>query len=263
MTKETSNSNGKNNSANEDPITSNNDKIDSSFKVFNPCEYFLYCFIEEIDEPNIQQANEFYAELFGIKNAIDIQRFRYYPGTNNIYTFIGFIDPVQFGYSILNAEIKKHALNNQIYIYPIDKPEVQVKNIFKQGQDNISNLKNNCSCKNSSTSCDLVNCKIESSFKTFVPCKSLLYCFVDEMEKPNYLNAERFYTDLFRIRHASDFQRFRYYPGTNKIYTFIGFTDPIQMNYSINNSDIKKYAKNHHIYIFPFDDPEAKTKNNS
>ncbi len=41
MTKETSNSNGKNNSANEEPITSNNDKIDSSFKLFNPCEYLL------------------------------------------------------------------------------------------------------------------------------------------------------------------------------------------------------------------------------
>lgn len=83
------------------------------------------------------------------------------------------------------------------------------------------------------------------------------------MEKPNYLNAERFYIDLFRIRYASNFQRIRYYSETNKIYAFIGFMDPIQKNYSINNSDFKKYAKNHHIYIFPCDDPEAKTKNNS
>ncbi|KAK8865467.1 hypothetical protein M9Y10_011015 [Tritrichomonas musculus] len=75
------------------PMTYN--RKDFIFVTFDPKENLYYFFFSERNQPKLDTINGNDLGHFGLYDALDIQRYRYYPGTTNIFTFVGFSNPRQ------------------------------------------------------------------------------------------------------------------------------------------------------------------------
>lgn len=66
-------------------------------------------------------------KIFGIENVSDIQRFRYYPGTKSIYTFIGFKNALKssIGQIIQNSKLKNET-KEKVMLYNINETDTKI-----------------------------------------------------------------------------------------------------------------------------------------
>ena len=205
-------------------------------KSFSPRNDLCYCFFSEIREPENNDIITQNSTLFGV-NALDIQRYRYYPATKCIYTFMGFANEDQLTKAMNTEEIKEASFNKSIYIYPFKKE-------YQQKNDDDTNLELP-ECKDYSMS----HCK----FQEFDPKEDLIYCFFAELVvKPKLNMVSSKFTELFGIKNSSDIQRFRYYPGTQKVYTFMGFSDITLFNNAMNHKIILSHSLNNSIFKYPY-----------
>lgn len=62
-------------------------------------------------------------KIFGIENVSDIQRFRYYPGTKSIYTFIGFKNALK---SSIGQIIFKNETKEKVMLYNINQTDTKI-----------------------------------------------------------------------------------------------------------------------------------------
>ena len=190
-----------------------NDKhIPFEFKVFVPNINLTYCyFIEEnIDKKDILELQN---QKLVIENALDVQRFCYYPNSNTICTFLGFINLKNLKQAVKCPSLKNHTL----YLY--------------KGSQNMSH---------------------KSEIKEFMPKKNLIYyAFIEKSNSQNIITE---------INYASDIQRFCYFPGTEDIFTFIGFIKSVQTAYEheILRSILNLTNNDNEIYLY-----YTKSQNNS
>ena len=76
---------------------------------FVPNPKYYYYFVSENVIPSKRGMEDRRTKFLGLWDAQDVQRFRYYPGTKNIYTFIGFE----------NENIREEAKNGKRIIYSV------------------------------------------------------------------------------------------------------------------------------------------------
>lgn len=108
------------------------------FTTFIPQSNCIYVFFAERDTPTKNILKSRYESIFGIGYSLDIQRFRFYPGTKNIYTFIGFVNQ-----NVAKKAIKtlhKIALNRSVFYYPFGPPKEE-ETVVMMIEFNIKNLK--------------------------------------------------------------------------------------------------------------------------
>lgn len=95
-------------------------KTNENFPIFNPKEKIYYLFFPEKTQPNYNKSfrNDV---IYGAYDAVDVQRFHYYPESKKIYTFIGFSsDDVRKNW-ISNFTTKNISYDKLIYMYPYFK----------------------------------------------------------------------------------------------------------------------------------------------
>lgn len=144
------------------------------FKSFIPKENLFYCFLAEINKPSRYTASKKYTKLFGITDASDIQRFFFYPETENVYSFLGFSDQPKLERAVKQSSFKSAAIGGKIYSYPyiLDAQKskddfTQNKGISNQPSVKISKKKNKKLLKNKfvyipeTDDCDKMNEKVE------------------------------------------------------------------------------------------------------
>ncbi|KAK8850155.1 hypothetical protein M9Y10_018275 [Tritrichomonas musculus] len=251
-------------------------KSDIVFKKFVPKKNLFYCFSAEVFEPIKTMVTKKYTEIFGIKDASDIQRFCYYPGTKNIYTFIGFSDEASMKSVISQSTMKNSSINQKVYVYPYPIAKtgpqklVTVKTHSKTGDDvriKSSSIKADGKKQQQEQQTEDISAllpkfkeytKSDIVFKKFVPKKNLFYCFSAEVFEPIKTMVTKKYTEIFGIKDASDIQRFCYYPGTKNIYTFIGFSDEASMKSVISQSTMKNSSIDQKVYVYPYPIATAK-----
>ena len=163
-------------------------------RTFVPIKNLFYCFFAELQQPNYHLLNIYYTHLFSIRNASDIQRFHFYPGTRNIYTFIGFSDENTMNNNIDKLEKKSIAIDNAIYKYPY----------------------------------------VKKADPLFSPDENLFYVYFKEknLEVKNYRKCGK--SKIFEIENIKDLQRgFKVQQKDFEYYTFIGFSNKNELKTSI------------------------------
>lgn len=318
---------------------------DLKFKEFVPKDNLYYCFFAETYKPDQNKINSKYHSLYKIKICKDIQRFRYYPNTHRIYTFIGFSNMDDLNKSIQKKSLKSSVLNKSVFLYPF-KPQITVTRDTKHDKNNqatnsnilvlktaepsasyqADQLKTNTKSKknskfyyeppstsinntneehkthikfnnhlkiqisnsvfNHSPSSASINIQVpkkkqiniitlpkfihykedDLKFKEFVPKNNLYYCFFAEICEPNEKLLNKKNDSLYGIHIFKDIQRFCYYPNTQRIYTFIGFSSMNDLNQSIRESSLKLSALCQSVFLYPFKSsvpPLSSSNNNS
>lgn len=102
--------------------------------------------------------------------------------------------------------------------------------------------------------------KTDLEFNEFSPRNNLFYFFVSEKTEPNYYLINRECTTIFDIKYASDIQRYCYYPGTKKIYTFIGFKTKEERTRAMKNKKILNSVIDQTVTIYPIQENPEKQK---
>ena len=90
------------------------------FQEFVPNKDLFYFFFTEKSQPKQCYINNNALTQFGLYDALDIQRYRYYPGTTSIFTFIGFSNPQQREEAKLRKKINRSVYENVIYNFPYE-----------------------------------------------------------------------------------------------------------------------------------------------
>lgn len=257
-------------------------KNENDFQEFKVKKDLIYFYFEEEMSQFSLNNND---PIKGITNCQDIQRYCYYPGTKNVYSFFGFTNKNYLINSIKKSTMKLNEIFGIKLYYP-SKNEKEIQTMIISTQ--ISNEKMKFNPENPII--DYENIKQETpkkidyimqndyiidplvlpkfneyesndiQFKTFVPQSNLLYCFFAEKSAPNKMVLEKV-KKIYQINSASDIQRFCYYPGTNNIYTFIGFANETLLKTVKKKSSLKSAAIDQSIFNYPYDSKEeAKRK---
>lgn len=354
---------------NEYPSYIDHPNLGLKFDTFIPKKDLLYFFFAELCVPNQRILNDNRLSPFGIENASDVQRFRYYPNTFNIYTFIGFTKEIYRTAAMLKTSLLSASLNLKVYLYPFNSANINIEpskhvpdsdsnktndsninknnemtkeskpnqfnyasnkfnynsestlnnenkikgqiqnksksykfnykpdsnnsnneneikrkkqNDSKSGKFNYkpdsttSNHNNKIKDKNQNESksykfnykpdpndtidptlipIPTVHFKYNTKnliIKTFVPNKNLFYYFFNELGQPNMNSINNNSLDQFGLYDASDIQRYRYYPGTTNIFTFIGFSNSRHREEAKVGKKINKVAFKNLFYDYPY-----------
>lgn len=147
----------------EYPKFIDNSLLGLQYSTFVPKNNVFYCFFAELCRPNQRILNSNRLTLFGIEKAIDVQRFKYYPKTNNIYTFVGFSNDIDRASAMSKPSLLASSLDSKVYIYPIKSNKknknknIKPKYLYKPDSDinrvndenvNVSNIIKNDEIKN-------------------------------------------------------------------------------------------------------------------
>lgn len=200
-------------------------------RTFVPIKNLFYCFFAELQQPNYHLLNIYYTHLFSIRNASDIQRFHFYPGTRNIYTFIGFSDENTMNNNIDKLEKKSIAIDNAIYKYPY----------------------------------------VKKADHLFSPDENLFYVYFKEknLEVKNYRKCGK--SKIFEIENIKDLQRgFKVQQEDFEYYTFIGFSSKNELKTSIQIlqkqsqlieiSTIKIFESDDVLHDYDYDDDDEEVE---
>lgn len=253
---------------------------ENDFNEFKAKKDLIYFYFEEeiskIPEKVSRSVN-------GITNYQDIQRYCYYPGTNNIYSFFGFSNKNDLIESIKKSTMKLKEIlglklfnpnnqeistmlivtktSNEKMKFSNENPIIDYESIKDMFNDNKIDIQNkNISDKTLQEKTidplKLPKCvkydNDDIQFKTFEPQDNLIYFFFAEKIIPNKMILEKV-KKIYQLNSASDIQRFCYYPGTNNIYTFIGFSNEILLNTAKKKSSLKSAAIDQSIFSYPYD----------
>ena len=216
-------------------------------KEFQPKRSFVYCYFVEKKYANISsKKSEEKRALYEITFASDIQRFYYYPGTKDIYTFLGFTNQNQLEVAIFQPSLRKAALNRKFYYFPLqDLPsyltppvpkrinidETPKKVIYEPAKDKKISL--------------------FIFLEDFQPIDNLFYCYFEEKDIPSrFLSSNHLHNFSFAYQTVFDIQRFVYHPRLQKVFTFFGFLTRVQMMCALQNKKLQSSAKNNEIFIY-------------
>ncbi|KAK8834680.1 hypothetical protein M9Y10_042569 [Tritrichomonas musculus] len=222
-------------------------KTDLEFNEFSPRNNHFYFFVSEKTEPNYYLINRECTTIFGVKYASDIQQYCYYPGTKKIYTFLGFKTKEERTRAMKNKKILNSVIDQTVTIYPIQENPEKKKPKANAQPDQTKNI--DYSKMPEPTKCP----QDELEFPTFIPQSNCIYVFFAERDTPTQNTLKSKYNSIFGIGYSLDIQRFRFYPGTKGVYTFIGF-----VNQNVATKAIKtlhKIALNRSVFFYPFKPP--------
>lgn len=198
-------------------------KNDLQFKEFVPKDKLEYLFLAELNEPNYRMITASFKKLFGIKFAADIQRFRYYPKTKNIYTFIGFSNKKQLDMAFNHYSIRSSSINQSLYLYPyiVDEKKSSL-NVSQNTTVETPTLNNNPIQNNAE--------KVE----IFQPYDDLYYIYFKE-KNYSIFNIHEKSSSLFGISKIQDIQRgYRINEKDFNCFTFLGFHNSIDANFAMS-----------------------------
>lgn len=77
----------------------------------------VYCYFRENPETLISFSKQESGPIFGVTNAKDIQRSFYYPGTKEIFTFIGFSNMNQLIDAAMNSDLKNASRSKHVEVF--------------------------------------------------------------------------------------------------------------------------------------------------
>ena len=157
--------------------------------------------------------------MYYIPDVFDVQRFCFYPGTRKIYTFIGFKNEKSSNNEESLKKVSEFAFNRKVFKYPYS---------FSSKSNDIN-------------------------FQDFSPKPDVFYFFFIEKDAPNLskmLNGSR---NNFGLYDCLDIQRYKYYPGTKKLFTFVGFPDENKREEAKNATGIQISSVNKCFYNYPRD----------
>ncbi len=92
-------------------------KSDLQIKTFSPKENILYCYFIEQNKTIKDQSDTFNQHIYGIDQVIDIQRFCYYPGSKDIFTFLGFSSQLKLKAAINHLISSELIIDNKIELF--------------------------------------------------------------------------------------------------------------------------------------------------
>ena len=272
------------------------------FKDFIPNENLNYFYFKEKKPTNFEELENMIKEINELKNIIDIQRFHYHIGKQQIYSFFGFninnehdeeenqekidlnnehnktkektptteeilqrltqlkvmnedqdIFFMHFKEPTPTINLKSNSNDNKEQHQEIQSSQEKDKEEDKEEEinDYIQLFPNEYVIQKFDFTIENKN-QSDSIFKCFVPRMNVFYLFFVEYLTPNEKIINRKYTNIYSITNSVDIQRFRYYPRTKEIYTFIGFSNEQEMKKSLNNKELISNSVNKIIYTYPY-----------
>lgn len=226
-------------------------KNDLEFSVFSPQKGLYYCFFGEKTEPNSFILSKDYTTLFDLANVANVQRFCYYPGTQNIYTFLGFQNKDQRDKAMKNKLFLRSIVNGVVSIYPLDDkaPKKHQKQTKSKNQSTTTE-KNDYSKLPKS-----VKYRKDLGFTEFVPKNNYVYIFFTENQAPKEHILKNDYQKIYGIDFSLDIQRFCYYPGTKKVYSFMGFLNKKVAEKAIKR--LKAVVSNMPTFNYPYQEEKT------